>query len=274
MSGCAAQSKNELHIVAETHLSRIYSTAREVFIMERKCNQVELSDFVSVETDYRPSSFYPKRKTHESRAHHTGWGKKRSSRKAAQKQPFDATSMLIKCGICAAACALVLLLKWIGTPATDKALQTVNEAVNEDSELDEMLGKLQFVELPGILEVFSSSGKLQLPINASQAQSAQDDTLLALTSESEQYVIACMDGSVKETGLDQELGSYVRIASTDDMDLYFYGLSGVSVEVGQPLLESDYVGSIKAGDTLYVSLFVKGKPENPAGYFSLPAENV
>ena len=46
------------------------------------------------------------------------------------------------------------------------------------------------------------------------------------------------------------------------------------MEVGQPLLESDYVGSVKAGDTLYVSLFVKGKPENPAGYFSLPAENV
>lgn len=182
--------------------------------------------------------------------------------------------MLIKCGICAAACALVLLLKWIGAPATDSALQTVKDAVSEESELDEMLGKLKFVELPGILEVFSSSGKLQPPIDASGSESLRDGTLLALTSDAEQNVTACLEGSVKETGSDKELGSYVRIVSKDDKELYLYGLAGISVEMGQPLLGSDYVGSIEAGGTLYIGFSIKGKPENPAGYFSLPAETV
>ena len=153
--------------------------------MEEKRNKVELSGFISEETNMMlrlprvrsGRSAEPRRSMREARRG-----------RPSQSQPFDATSMLVKCGICAAACALVLLLKWIGTPATDSALQTVKEAVNEESELDDMLGKLKFVELPGILEVFSISGKLQPPIEASESESLRDSTLLVLNSVQEQYV--------------------------------------------------------------------------------------
>ena len=141
-------------------------------------------------------------------------------------------------------------------------------------ELDDMLGKLKFVELPGILEVFSSSGKLQPPIEANESESLRDSTLLALTAGQEQNVSACLDGSVKETGADKDLGNYVRIVASDDKELFLYGLSSISVEVGQPLLKSDYVGSIEAGEKLYVGLLIQGQPENPAAYFILKTGNV
>ena len=146
--------------------------------------------------------------------------------------------------------------------------------MNEESELDDMLGKLKFVELPGILEVFSSSGKLQPPIEANESESLRDSTLLALTAGQEQNVFACLDGSVKETGADKDLGNYVRIVASDDKELFLYGLSSISVEVGQPLLKSDYVGSIEAGEKLYVGLLIQGQPENPAAYFILKTGNV
>ena len=182
--------------------------------------------------------------------------------------------MLIKCGVCAAACALVLLLKWAGSPATAGALQTVKEAVNEESELDEMLGKLKFVALPGILEVFSRSGKLDLPIRASESRSLQDNTTLALISEQQQNVNACLAGTIKETGTDKELGNYVRISSADDRDLFLYGLSTVTVEAGQPMMENDHIGSIEAGGTLFIRILVNGKPEDPLGYFMVQQGNV
>ena len=253
-------------------LLRIYSIAREVYFMERKRNQIELSGFITEEINLpvRPRRVYAGSRIYSRRGHR---GKQRNKRKG-QVQPFDATSMLIKCGVCAAACALVLLFKWAGSPATAGALQTVKEAVNEESELDEMLGKLKFVALPGILEVFSRSGKLDLPICATESRSLQDNTLLALTSAQQQNVNACLAGSIKETGLDKELGNYVRISSADDRDLYLYGLSTVTVEAGQPMMENDHIGSIEAGGTLFIRILVNGKPEDPLGYFMVQQGNV
>ena len=87
--------------------------------MEEKRNKVELSGFISEETNMMlrlprvrsGRSAEPRRSMREARRG-----------RPSQSQPFDATSMLVKCGICAAACALVLLLKWIGTPTTDLSL--------------------------------------------------------------------------------------------------------------------------------------------------------
>ena len=239
--------------------------------MERKRNSIELSGFITEEINLpvRPRRVYAGSRIYSHRG-----GKPQRNKGKGQIQPFDATSMLIKCGVCAAACALVLLLKWAGSPATAGALQTVKEAVNEESELDEMLGKLKFVALPGILEVFSRSGKLDLPIRASESRSIHDKTTLALTSAQQQNVNACLAGTIKETGMDKELGNYVRISSADDRDLFLYGLSTVTVEAGQPMMENDYIGSIEAGGTMFIRILVNGKPEDPLGYFMVQQGNV
>lgn len=239
--------------------------------MDEGLKKVELSGFVSSAANAPVRALRSRSGSYAKRANSRGGAQRK---RQPQPQPVDATSMLIKCGICAAACALVLLFKWIGAPQTEAALQTVKQAVTDEDELDEMLGKLKFVELPGILEVFSSAGKLQPPIEAAQSEVLADNTMLALTAAQGQSVGACLEGSVKEVGIDKDYGNYVRIVGADDRDLYLFGLSGTSVEVGQPLLSSDYIGSINAGGKLYVRLLIKGKPENPAAYFIAQAGSV
>lgn len=235
--------------------------------MGENIKKVELSGFSS--TEYKA---YSNKGTarFSGRRDSTLTNKKRNKKRRAISS-VDATSMLIKCGVCAAACALVLLLKWIGTPATENALQTVKDAVTEEQDLDEMLGKLRFVELPGILEVFSSSNKMMTPILAEKTEAFRENSLLALTAGQNQYVSASLAGIIKEIGRDEALGSFVRIAGDEDRELYLYGLNEITVEIGQPVQPNDYVGSVQANEIVYIALSIKGKPQEPGDYFLLGA---
>jgi len=185
---------------------------------------------------------------------------------------FDASSMLIKCGVCAAACAAVLLIKWAEIPAAESALSTLKTSLNEDESIDEMLGRLKFVELPGLIQVFSGSGKFDPPIVSTKTEVFDGGRLLAITAETETPAKACLTGTVKETGIDATLGNYVRIRGDNDTEIYLYGLSNVSVETGQPLNADDDVGKVSAQTPVYVAITVRGRPEEPEKYFALPSK--
>lgn len=229
--------------------------------MDKKKMQTEISGFVlsDAERNYRNSASnfrYRKRK------------KTSSANRESREETVSANSMLIKFSICAASCAAVLLLKWADIPAADSALSVLKTAVNEEYDPDDALGRLKFVELPGMIEVFADSIKLSLPLESGSKALADDSRLLVLTSAADSSVKACMNGTVKETGIDGEYGNYVRIRGENDTDLFLYGLSSTTVEAGQPVHSTDDVGSITAEKPLYVRLTVEGRPQNPADHFS------
>ncbi len=191
-----------------------------------------------------------------------------------KEQLFDARSMMIKCSICAAACAAVLLAKWANIPAAEGALTALKTTLSEDETAEDILGRLKFVELPGMIQVFSNSGKLQLPIAAHQFEYIEDDSILVLTAENSSTVKAGMSGVVKETGIDAVRGKYIRIRSESDADLFLYGLSDISAEVGQPLCADDDVGAVSALSKVYVAITVSGRPQNPSAFFELPTQGL
>ena len=181
--------------------------------------------------------------------------------------------MLLKIGICAGACALVLVLKWVDSPLTNRAVETVNQAVTEETDLDEMLGKLQFVEFDGILNVFSESSSYEMPVIAEAATSMDDGRMLLLTAQSGADVISSCRGTVSSIGEDASLGNYICIRGNDSLDLYYYGLAEIFVEEGQPVKKLDTLGALGADGRLCFAVLENGRPIDPRDYLDLPLGN-
>ncbi|MBQ6693225.1 MAG: hypothetical protein IJN00_07810 [Clostridia bacterium] len=232
---------------------------------KRALSKTEISPFTADREQHASHRAPQKRKAHK--------GNKRG-RVQKHDPHFDARSMMVKFGICAAACAAVLLIKEAKIPAAQSALSSIRETLSEEENIDDMLGKLQFVELPGMIQVFSDSGKILPPIVFDKYELTDDDRLLSLTAKQDCAVKATIRGTVKETGIDAERGNYVRIRSENDTELFLYGLSQISVEAGQPLQASDDVGVVSAMSPLYVAITVSGRPQEPLNYFSISAETV
>ncbi len=178
----------------------------------------------------------------------------------------NASSMLMKIGLCAFMCALILLLSALQNNA-DNSRSAYQDP--SDEGFDESLGKLKFVELPGILEVFAASDKLAVDVSYDAAELIGDDTTLVLVSAAVQTVSLPVNGRVKAVGEDAELGGYVCVTTANDSELQYYGLTGISVEEGQTLKALDSLGVIEAGESLFIKVNKSGRPENPSDYFEL-----
>lgn len=182
-----------------------------------------------------------------------------------RKANTDARSMLVKLGLCALMCALVLFLSALANRGADNRMS----ANTEGEELGESLGKLKFVELPGILEVFATDDRLTVAMRYDAAELIGDDTTLMLVSATAQTVSLPVNGRVKAIGEDEQLGDYVCVVSENDSEFQYYGLSSIAVEEGQTLKALDSLGVIEAGQSLFIKVNVSGRPGNPAQFFDV-----
>ncbi len=193
----------------------------------------------------------------------------RFARRLTRAAQSHGASMLIKLGVCCAAAALVLFIK-IATENKQGPVSALEDTVTEnEDELDEQLGKLKFVELPGIIEVFSSEKKNLISLAYTSSELLEADTLLKLTSDKDQEVLVNVPCEVKETGEDALLGAYVMLEMNDDTLLTIYGLGELSLEKGQPLAEGDGLGRVAAQAALYASVRRQGRPGDPVAYLNL-----
>lgn len=189
-----------------------------------------------------------------------------------EKQVY-AASMIAKFAVCAAACALVFLIEWANAPEAQPVDNPMQISANaSDEPLDESLGKLKFVEFPGLLEVFSTNELYAMPIEYEKLELKDDDTLMLLYAKSGQSAAVTYSGYVKEVGSDDALGAFVRIATAEDKEIVYYGLSEVTVEAGQTLRKSDSIGSVDTGAALCVSVTENGRPMNPLEHFKAEAQ--
>lgn len=178
-------------------------------------------------------------------------------------------SMLVKIGVCCAAAALVLFIKIAGDKRTDSFDALENTVATDENELDDQLGRLKFVQLPGIVEVFSSENKGLLGFDCASSEFISEDTLIKLIARQDQEVLINAACEVKEIGEDALYGPYVVLNMGEDTLLTIFGLSGVAPEEGQPLSEGDALGDIGARMALYASVRRAGRPLDPLAYLNL-----
>jgi len=189
--------------------------------------------------------------------------KEKKKRKPVQKQTVRASSMLIKLGICVSACLVALIVKATADVPVNAQPQPREEG---NADLTEMLGRLEFVSLADVADVFARTAH---PMPPAQGDAAKTDDGNALTWNFAQLtpITAAMDGTVRSIGVD-ETGVYVQLSHTDDVQTYYYGLDQVFVEQGQPVLTQDTLGEIEAGGALRFFVLQGGRPQDPNRYFN------
>lgn len=202
----------------------------------------------------------------------------RRLRRRAYVEP-RASGILVKAGLCAAVCAGVLFLNWARTTDADLTSvsglrQALDSAGNEiRMEIDDTLGRLHFVQLPSILEVFSSSLRPELGVTYESAKLDDESLRVTLTLQEAQQLHAPAACKVKDMGEDEALGSYVRLALLEaDQEVVYYGLSDISVEAGQQLAVKDSLA--QAQGSLIVAVYSAGRPMDPLAYFGINKESV
>lgn len=177
--------------------------------------------------------------------------------------------LLVKIGICAVACALILSMKALDIPGTEQMVSGVRTAINEESDLDEMLGKLEFVQLPDTLEVFSGESKLAIPVNAPNVSIEPAEKYAIWQNAPGAEVVASAAGQVRAIGEDVILGKYVRLTHAGDLETIYYGLETINVEEGQPIKKRDTLGTLGEDGMLHLSVLLSGEPQSPDTYLDL-----
>ena len=169
--------------------------------------------------------------------------------------------MLAKIGICGLLAGLVLLSEF-----ADNVLTSYNTVQNTEDIGGDYLGKLRFVELPGIIQVFSSDSRFRISTEYETYQLNNDETILTVNGLSSNEFASPADGTVK-TVINQNDKTKIELSLDGDIVLSFSAIGETAVEEGQP---------IKSGDTLYtaiesidISMTKEGRPVNPSDYFDM-----
>ena len=176
--------------------------------------------------------------------------------------------LAVRLGVCVLLFCCVLTLKLANTEKSRAALGFVAEVLGEEADPETRLGRLRFVQIPSIIDVFAPSEGPALPVAATGFSLMQDDTLLALTSEKGQSVTSPAVGLCGSVGRDELLGGFVSVRTGADAEYFVYGIEDIRVEKDQPLTKSSILGSASGG-SVYVRVYKSGRPVDPSQEFDL-----
>ena len=177
-------------------------------------------------------------------------------------------SMLVKMGICLLLCGLALVAKTVysGENLAQTAANLTEKAENIGGEY---LGKLRFVELPGIMQVFSRDSRLSLNISGATYQSSDDGMLLTVSNTADKTVQSPGNGKIKNVSTDANGKGAVELWTDGDIMISVDGFSELWVEEGQPVSRGDTLGS--GSDSLSIRVYKGGRPMEAEKLFDVDA---
>ena len=180
----------------------------------------------------------------------------------------ESNSMIAKIGICVLLAGLVLLSDYV-TDSTMTIEASSNIENNADDIGGEYLGKLRFVELPGIMQVFSSDAKLRVGVEYADLRINDQKTIMTVSGISSDSFPSPVNGRIKTLITDED-ATKIEISADGDLVVSFTAKNEATVEEGQP---------IKAGDTLFeaidsvdIGITKSGRPVDPSQYFNIGVE--
>ena len=188
-------------------------------------------------------------------------------------------NLLLLLAACTSLFMLVFVFKLISsentldTVAVMRSLSAENGDTEKESgekSSDEQLGRLQLVELPSLIQVFSPSDKPILPLNFDNALVDDSSNIARIYAPSGTEVVSVLPGTVLSVSQDGNLGGYVAVRCSGDIDIYYYGLTEICVERGQPVQQNSTLGRV-ANDVLCLRVFRSGRPIDPLDFLGIKA---
>jgi len=174
-------------------------------------------------------------------------------------------SMLRNLAVCIIAVLAIYGIKMIDTPITNSITAGVKQAISYELNIDQTLGKLQFVnEGTTATQAFSGVPEMNYPITGEVKTSFADSnstgiTLLGIKGAT---VTAAAGGTVALVGEDSSLGKYVQIKHTDAIYSTYYGLTGITVKKSDAVTSTQKIGSLNTTELLF-EVKNNGRPVDP-----------
>ncbi|MDO4567944.1 MAG: M23 family metallopeptidase [Clostridia bacterium] len=165
----------------------------------------------------------------------------------------DSVSMLVKLGLCIAACAIVLFV----CLATAVGQREVSGDEHSADDTEDTFGRLKYVEFPGIAEVFAVSGNADTPVEYSRGEFLSGGKVACFYAQAGSFVCALNSGRVAGVGVDSVYGDYIIIECADGTRAQYSGIAEVLIELGQPIARGDRLGT--SGYVLCYSLSEDGE---------------
>lgn len=188
----------------------------------------------------------------------------RYARRSDRYDKDNGSSMLAKMGICVLLAGLVLLSEQVKNSSILEASSGLNDGIEDIG--GEYLGKLRFVELPGIMQVFSSGAKLRLGAEYESYRLNDEETLMTVTGLRDTAISAPADGTVKMM-TSQDGKTVIELAMDGDMTVSYGCTAEAMVEEGQPVRKGDTLFS--SVDNVEIGMTSAGRPVNPAEYYDM-----
>lgn len=174
-------------------------------------------------------------------------------------------SMMTKMGICVLLAGLVLLSDFADSRGI--AIEASSDVGKSTDDIGgDYLGKLRFVELPGIIQVFSSDAKLRVGVEYDSYHINDQQTIMTINGITSAIFPSPTDGTIKTLVSESET-TKIEISADGDIVISFAANGTAAVEEGQP---------VKSGDTLFkdiksveIGMTKAGRPVDPTLYFDM-----
>ncbi len=226
-----------------------------------KDNRLELTGFVS----------RPDRSAQRSERSRRLYMSRMTPKTPVQQKSGGALYLFIRLGVCVLLLIGVVALKLSNSEKGASALAVISSALGDDIEQQpeeqQRLGRLRFVKIPSIIEVFAPGAGPSLPSDARDIAALEEGTVLKASVSSGEDVTSPCPGVVRMTGSDPVYGAFVCISTEDDTDVYVMGLESTTVEQGQPVTRAAILGSAGGEGTLYFKALHSGRPLDAAEFF-------
>lgn len=209
-------------------------------------------------------------------------GKKIGLSKRHTKSKTSFSGELLLLSLCTGAFMLLFIYKLVNTQniaaVTEgdvvAAMRDITDNRGHDEaneETEETLGKLKLVQLPSILEVFAPSDVPIPPLAMEQAVVDDENYIAKIYAPSGTEVVSMLPGTVKTITTDETLGGCISVSCEDDIEIFYYGLTDIQVEQGQPILQNSRLGLV-ANDILCLKVLHRGRPIDPFEFLGIKAE--
>ncbi|MBO4562050.1 MAG: M23 family metallopeptidase [Clostridia bacterium] len=185
------------------------------------------------------------------------------SERGSKKRKKGSAYLMVRLGVCAVCFCGVIGLKLAGSDGL------IPDGLTEGGEsVTDQLGRLRFVELPSIIDVFAPRRTAVLPAAVLSFEIGEDGDGLTIITNGGSDIVSPVSGRVKAVGEDEALGRYVSVITDDDIEFTVYGLDEIAVEQGQPVKQRQKLG-VAAHSSVAVKGCKAGRPLDLGEVFGL-----
>jgi len=194
----------------------------------------------------------------------------KNNRRNTEKNERDPIvhSLLRNTAICAVAVLAIYGIKMIDSPITNSITASVKQAISYEMNLDNTLGKLQFVnENATSTQTFNEVPDMDYPMKGEIKTrfADSDSTGITMTAVKGTEVYSAANGIVAVVGEDSMLGKYVQIKHTDTIYSTYYGLTDITVKKGDSIAAKQKIGVLNSTELLF-EVKNNGRPVDPEQY--------